>query len=1331
MGGRYESELGDSLQTRRMSPLLSNRDLTLDRFSHSRILGAPDLRFAPSPEYLSDPSRIGEISRNSMALMALTPRKKMTTMNGFVAFSPDKRISDPTTAAPYDASEPMPLDGNDVVPSLSSAVSNANQLFGIYAGALAGEIEDMRAFAWENDISLHDTFGYSTLFYGHRGPELALRIAAHAAVNMKDLADGDNTPTVATLMVDENRRNDLINTGNFPDDLDDAQPGNQWYRDYPGRAAGLLFNIEPDPSKPGSALAENELDVHRQAVNVYGMEAMPVITEVSTFYMYSDVSEDAGGDNDDYWDARPIRRTNGLVGPIPDPSDLVPITINGDDDIIGNSDLLMKCIAFQLHNPWDVSISLGGEGRSARDPLTRLRDPNDENIIDASTDQFEFGYYIEYNGYFFKLAEFERYYAPDMNQLDTRSIDQNLTGAPNPSSGIGVNGGYLDAATYPDFIARNVVLAPGETRTFYAIADPRFDGALDNGFNEMGIEKKWRAALDAYGQLAPAYQIGGPDADMDGLVDGADGNGWTGPAQEWVIQQFLPRSAFFDANDRFGQPVMIHPMNPQTGEYLDDNVPYDYFRTPLDHTDPALNLDQLDGASGRQTNGEARLWRKITTPAEEENDTRYNNRITQNLLHNDLLVDRLVVDGVAEPLDPGTQDIENTTGLPEDYPDPGVPAEVNARARNDNTGYSILRWHTTTTRDSADLIYDGANFEPFDEEVGQVREWLMKSRRMASDAIINEMDEYTTPLSIEDFRVVSGAGVGDDLFADYNSPAQSDFEVHLTLGDMFQADPVIVTAALPPFRKTETRINQVAVAGGSGYADKFGRDSDAGRWIHPRGGISAIGLHEGDTVSSMPASVPTVLTPDNMRPQIVFNNSSLANAQRLADLLLPWGIGPTYTPDDSLADNLASYYPDEWMTFTEALAIALGYEDPDPAVDSASNIWAGTWNDAANISERVLDDGHLALDRFVPFVNTDPSESPIEFDVLEVTGIQDILRGAGVPMALGVVDRARAIERLDRVTDPINPNGEQMAELELTRATFGTININTAPVEVLRLLPGLTPSRARYVDQTNTLQPEWWGANYPDTDVPDTTNAVGIGGLIQNPDVAAAIVSYRDRMYGFPNTASRAESAGAGVQAEIPLFMSPGTANLNKVTQNMIGEVPSMSPPARGVTLDRGTFTGIDAVRSTPGFGSLGELLSVRVNPEFASDSYRWGLLRHLSIDQLGYDERAQGIETGPDGEITILSQIFGGDIVGETVDDYAEKLAMANSVLNMISVRSDYYAVWFVLQGYKESDVANIRPEDPLIPSIRKRYVMVVDRSNVVEPGDRPRIVMLKEIPL
>ncbi len=69
--------------------------------------------------------------------------------------------------------------------------------------------------------------------------------------------------------------------------------------------------------------------------------------------------------------------------------------------------------------------------------------------------------------------------------------------------------------------------------------------------------------------------------------------------------------------------------------------------------------------------------------------------------------------------------------------------------------------------------------------------------------------------------------------------------------------------------------------------------------------------------------------------------------------------------------------------------------------------------------------------------------------------------------------------------------------------------------------------------------------------------------------------------------------------------------------------------------------------------------------------------------------------------------------------------------MLSTTDVRSDTFAVWFVVHGYQESDVADLRPDDPLVPSFARRFIMVVDRSIVTERWHRPRILMMLEFGL
>jgi hypothetical protein len=107
------------------------------------------------------------------------------------------------------------------------------------------------------------------------------------------------------------------------------------------------------------------------------------------------------------------------------------------------------------------------------------------------------------------------------------------------------------------------------------------------------------------------------------------------------------------------------------------------------------------------------------------------------------------------------------------------------------------------------------------------------------------------------------------------------------------------------------------------------------------------------------------------------------------------------------------------------------------------------------------------------------------------------------------------------------------------------------------------------------------------------------------------------------------------------------------------------------------------------------------------------------------------GVDGTGDDAVTIDPSVTRDAEVGVTEDDYAERLAVAAGLFNNTTVRSDYFAVWMVLQGFRESDVTRLRPEDPLVPSFKKRYLMVIDRSNVLSPEDQPRIVLFKELPL
>jgi hypothetical protein len=1251
--GRYKSPrvgtADDILQTQRLGPLMSNRPLILDRYQHglAMIDITRDPSTAPSATDRALREINGRISFNSMAHFALTPRNKLTPISGSVPLRATEFVEDAATLEPMTA-ETAAID-------LIGAMNDPQKLFSIYSAALAGELKTPDNFFatptyWPLDPNQYQRNLASTLFYGHRGPELALRIAAHTAVNMKDMADSDDVPTVATLILDNSIRNELITTyANTPSNT------NRMYNNYPGRAMDLIFDPGFEFLSNGRFTGQQN---HRQAVNVFGFEKMPILTEVSSMYVYAD-SDQRNGEglgNVDYSPGRPILQSNGLIR-IPAQ---VNIKINGDV-IPSNSDMKMQVLAFQLTNPWDVSITIGNPGAGGR--MGVLDEPNRNNI------NLRFDYYIEYGGRFFKLGEFVEFNPPDNRYGD---------GVLNPPP---LNTPITSA--FPEYQYRGVTIPAQSSRVFYAIADGRFDGA--EGAPSRNIDSNWFDEID----------FGG------GSFVGSDGQPWTGAAEEWVNKQFKVRGG--------GAAVHIHQFDPRSGVLVEQNGFVDLFQPS---TTPVFNSS--DRAPDFK---QARLWRKIKGNLEEVISPNLPVGSTRvNRIQNDMLVDRLSASNVSffeRNLAAGDNPVLGTYGY-DNILYPQVDAD-QLGVRNDNFGLSIVRWATVRRGDNPQGT--GAINPAPGNDVGKIASWMMSSR-LGSFNTVESTDPYPddgSGLDVSHFLVGTFADLGNNPRANPN--AEPDYEVHKTFADLFNPG---VGPALQEVIQTITRLPKNKYRIVDGGAQQQGGLDFSTRFPTMYLGATLYGqtLHQSG---------------GKLVPEMSVEQPELTRSPRLADLLLAWGVGPTYTPDPTRsAANISFDEIDEgkrWITLPEAIAIGLGYRQVTSYTASeseAESVWKDTF---LTDQEKVLDNGHLVIDNFVSYVNTNPAVVPPAFNPLI-----DIPRGTGAPMALGVIDQARANAPIAQVTDSRTTSASDLLERALTKATFGKININTAPIEVLRLLPGLTPSRASYISASG-LETEWLGSNptYFDLNLPN----LSLTDPSKNPDVAAAIIAYRDRTYAVPNTAAKSRNSPFYDERPFNLGLTRLQSNPSLLARNMREEAPSRFIPAGNTPITRSTMTGIDGLRSSPGFGSLGELLAVRVDPAMkTSDAVRWANTKHLSIQQYASDEIASGLVTDPGGnKVTFQSQIFEdvtqGTTAGTTKDDYAEKLSMANAVLNTLSVRSDYFAVWFVVQGYQESDVANLRPEDPMVPSIRKRFLMVVDRTNVIKPGDKPKILVFKEIPI
>lgn len=476
---------------------------------------------------------------------------------------------------------------------------------------------------------------------------------------------------------------------------------------------------------------------------------------------------------------------------------------------------------------------------------------------------------------------------------------------------------------------------------------------------------------------------------------------------------------------------------------------------------------------------------------------------------------------------------------------------------------------------------------------------------------------------------------------------------------------------------------------------------------------------------------------------------------RLIDVLRPLAIGPSFDPLAVVTDPEELKFPAQrgitidqrdptapinrevqWTTLSEALAVAVDADSP--ASPNDVNYYAGDRDFGS------LDRGQLPLTRFVPFHDFDLDgifTTPAANNV--TTG--DVYAGAGVPFGMDVLNQFRTL----------SVGGTRSA-------VNGVMNINTASQSALRSLPlGFMPTGSDQLVGNFELFIE----------APGTRNvAVAATGITKRPlrsgggndftpekafdDLGSQILAYRDKTRVFRP-------------------VSQDYIDFRDLTGNAASAVATQDDNGRRTT------TQILALRETPGFASVGELLAVRslnygkrdslanketgfdylgrpmdnidrnrpVNAGAATDTDRNQFdlaptditLRAKSINSntqvlpvlSTYLELVNPKETNTgDPKYTELSPAAGRGT-------YESQLLAAGAMLNSVSVRSDVYAVWFTMDGYKREDTQLLNADGtadldaPLVPSVRKRYLMVLDRSNVTQKGQLPRILMFQDLPV
>jgi hypothetical protein len=404
---------------------------------------------------------------------------------------------------------------------------------------------------------------------------------------------------------------------------------------------------------------------------------------------------------------------------------------------------------------------------------------------------------------------------------------------------------------------------------------------------------------------------------------------------------------------------------------------------------------------------------------------------------------------------------------------------------------------------------------------------------------------------------------------------------------------------------------------------------------------------------------------------------------RPADILQFLAIGPSEKPLNA-SGNVETDPLLRWTTLAEAMASALGHENyavyasnPTIAANDVMRLFAPVTNPQSAAFESVLDRGCLYLDRYTPFedMNTNGAFDPGT----------DRRRYLEIPPALAVLDRFTTV----------SPGYQAV-----NAPRVGIININTALLTVLRTLPMLSPP-----PNTDPEGQPWWWWTTPE-------------GMNESSDIAATLAAYRDKGDGWIRTRSH----GAG-----PAFLD--RVSFAEVDRNGQPIQPDTNVTPYDQLFGRGYWTEIDPINEWPGFRSVGEILAARFIDNQNTDPER---LRH-NMDFLGYDSRGTG-EPGNNSRAGVASSLLNDNNTvrpDRLPNEHKEKLFIYNAVAGNITTRSDVFACWFIVHGYKRSDVENVKPNDPIVPSVKRRFLMIVDRSRVTRRGDKADILHFQELPL
>lgn len=1102
---------------------------------------------------------------------------------------------------------------------------------------------------------------------------------------------------------------------------------------------------------------------------VFGIEPQPFITEVAWYGIYSgdpaQVGVPGGGNGSDLQippQAPPPGNSLPFASRQPGQPSVQTIRIETTPDLMGNQDFIGEIIAVQLNNPFDQDVVLydprlgpsdaEGAGEPSHPPA-----PSETRRVDR------FKFYFEFAG---------RYYAFARQKVSTNAAEY---------------------AFADDLEARNdpVVLRAGETRVFYFTNPGSLQALTDRANARVGgsstftVEsiEEWLAGrwtMDGKPELNTNTPSGNGqlffrnafNVSSSTFTQRTDGD----PAKPQPILQVYPttfNAVVPDASHGAGFVDMWGVYSRGSGDETLKQAGYSNGGNP-------------EFAPSRRV---AHLWR---TRRSESSSQEAPYRLGGDLLgganqdvndfSNDYLADRLR-DPVGDTLDPNLSPSRGSLF------EPRVALENAGTVTITHTGSPIpfslsfvahghVRRPTDTDIDpqvppfgtypiaKGTTRIDHSNSRRMGTLRGVLPPWCLEVRsdddvdwgmtRLASKWSLNLGESNPTAGTIANFRV-DGPYVAPLAAADtsdtstFPQPMREHFS---SLVDLFgYRGPVNTEIGKPCEQKigNDIHVNRDL----KDYKDVAVEYYDVGedRLGGAGGEYERITTYIGNTVVTK--TVPVRRS----------RNSALFG--RRGDFLLPLAVGPWYDPsregasqgafvtawtgsDPAILDREV-----QWMTLSESLALSTGYYGPR---DTKDPFWRFGQDDPTINRKPRTDRGHLAIDRFSPYLKKGAMEAqPL---------------GSGVPFALGVIDQFRTTPGVSTTpiattrnsgapntvphyppgpeglassnafgggnaatTGAVSPSPDRLSNVT---AIPGPINANTMTRNVAATIPMLNP---------NASEDVWMTLGVP-AYVDGNVNYFGLLNTVE---------SYRNNTLRVPST-SGLWPAHAMANQRVSRG-DPSASNVEFVRTargiKSLGEFGMMNYHYASGGVAQGVFPLASMLTYTvpeptqpsvpnPNGGMAIQAPRLSAHPEVASGGHydrrpdgriqdgalaAWQMATPPSSPQTArkwFQQDGTVVTTPQPATPYNILQALGSPQVEH---NYQDKLAILNTVTGAASVRSDVFTVYFLVHAYTPEDV-DVPDSQPMVPSMAKRFVMVVDRSNVKSLGDKPKVLLLKEVP-